>query len=193
MYVTNSINVLFCSSFVSFVYALIKQRVGMENIMEIIVVILVLFIVVYEFYRKNKNYVSLDGIQLIEGKKMTSNKYALTGKPSKLALLNGEYVPVVFRKESKNPIGKALQYEVLTYCLLMEEEGQKPSMGLIASGNLALMVSFNDKAKDDLLSLIQEIRDFEVNHPASTIPTERFIPQKNKCGKCFRTNECKML
>jgi len=31
VYVTNSINVLFCSSFVSFVYALIKQRVGMEN------------------------------------------------------------------------------------------------------------------------------------------------------------------
>ncbi len=105
-----------------------------------------------------------------------SEKYQLTGKPDYILKTKDGLIPLEIKsslKPSKPYYSHVMQ--LISYCLLMEEEGNKPEYGLLQYKNGNFFVSYNEKRKEELLNILKNMREVK-ECPAKV--------KSSRCGKC---------
>ena len=158
--------------------------------MSIIVIELVLILLVliyyFKFHRGKYKTKELIGYNSKEGEKLFSEKYELAGKPDFILEKEGKYFPLIV-KRSKKPKQPYFSHvmQVISYCLLLEENGKKIENGFIQySNDEPFFIPYDEKMKEYLKSVLNEMREsFDKNNFEKTT-------NKNKCEKCGHREEC---
>jgi len=154
----------------------------------IVIEIIVVFALIVYFLKFNRKYKTkeLIGYNKKEGEKLFSEKYELAGKPDFVLEKEGKYFPLIVKrsKKPKQPYFSHLM-QLISYCLLLEEDGKKVENGFIQySENEPFFIPYDNKMKEYLLSVLNEMREsFEKNNFEKTL-------NKNKCEKCLHKEEC---
>ena len=154
----------------------------------IVIEIIVVFALIVYFLKFNRKYKTkeLIGYNKKEGEKLFSEKYELAGKPDFVLEKEGKYFPLIVKrsKKPKQPYFSHLM-QLISYCLLLEEDGKKVENGFIQySENEPFFIPYDNKMKEYLLSVLNEMREsFENEKFEKTL-------NKNKCLKCIHREEC---
>lgn len=122
------------------------------------------------------------------GKPLYANDLQLVGKPDYLVEQHDGMIIPVELKSSRAPRepreGHLLQ--LAAYCLLVEENyGIRPSHGILQYQDKAFAVEYSDDLEDDLLDVIDEMRQGLQGHEL-----ERDHNEWQKCAKCGVRNHC---
>ena len=150
-----------------------------------IIVILILVIYFLKFHKRYKTR-ELIGYDKKEGERLFSEKYELAGKPDFVLEKDGKYFPLIL-KRSKKPKQPYFSHvmQLVSYCLLLEENGNKVENGFIQySDNEPFFIPYDEKMKEYLLSVLNEMRE--------AFDNEKFekTSNMNKCEKCVHKEEC---
>jgi CRISPR/Cas system-associated exonuclease Cas4 (RecB family) len=108
--------------------------------------------------------------------------------------MNADQLGGESRANTKTRGGNSQEIEVLSYCLLLEEKGQKVEYGLIAlkGTQTAQKIFYTDAEREKIVALINEIRDFDQEYTA-TCPPYRYNGSAANCQNCFRSSPCKIM
>ncbi len=114
-------------------------------------------------------------------------RYALTGKPDYLLVVDGRYVPVEVKPErhAPRPYESDLM-QLVAYCVLIEETmGQAPPYGLLRYADTTFRIPYTPTARATLLSTLNTMRSYLY---AADCDRSHQIPQR--CAGCGFVQIC---
>ncbi len=114
-------------------------------------------------------------------------RYALTGKPDYLLVVDGRYVPVEVKPErhAPRPYESDLM-QLVAYCVLIEETmGQAPPYGLLRYADTTFRILYTPTVRATLLSTLDTMRSYLY---ASDCDRSHQIPQR--CAGCGFVQIC---
>lgn len=113
-----------------------------------------------------------------------SEKYRLTGKPDYLLIGdNNNCIPVEIKSSVVSDTRESDVLQLLTYCLLAEENGYAVSFGRLEYQNRIFDIPYGPEERKEVLDILAEIRNSERLHLDQ-------VPQVNDnrcCGCKYRT------
>lgn len=115
-----------------------------------------------------------------------SKKYGLTGKPDFILKTKDGLLPLEI-KHSEKPKQPYFSHvmQLISYCLLMEESGNRPRYGFIRyKGGKAFSIPYTENMKSSLLKTMQEMRDY-LDSGEGPEPIRKY-----RCEKCSYQSEC---
>lgn len=117
---------------------------------------------------------------------LKSERYGLTGRPDYILERNGEIIPVEV-KSGRKPKGPLFSHvlQVAAYCLLLEEEGNKVSQGILRYGDMEHEVEFDAELRSILLDKLNEMRKLMRSQDV-----HRNHHRPGKCHSCSRREMC---
>lgn len=117
---------------------------------------------------------------------LRSERYGLQGRPDYILEVEGETVPVEL-KSGRTPKGPLFSHilQVAAYCLLLEEEGEKVSHGIIRYEGVEHEIEFNLDLRNMVLSKLEEMRSLMVSEDV-----HRNHHRPGKCRSCSRREGC---
>jgi CRISPR-associated exonuclease Cas4 len=117
---------------------------------------------------------------------LKSERYGLTGRPDYILERGGEIIPVEV-KSGRKPKGPLFSHvlQVAAYCLLLEEEGNKVSHGILRYGDMEHEVEFDAELRSILLGKLKEMRRLR-----SSGDVHRNHHRPGKCHSCSRREMC---
>ena len=117
---------------------------------------------------------------------LRSERFGLTGRPDYILERGGEIIPVEV-KSGRKPKGPLFSHvlQVAAYCLLLEEEGNKVSHGILRYGDMEHEVEFDAEMRSLLLGKLKEMRRLKV-----TEDVHRNHHRPGKCHSCSRRDMC---
>ncbi len=117
---------------------------------------------------------------------LRSERYGLTGRPDYILERGGDIIPVEV-KSGRKPKGPLFSHvlQVAAYCLLLEEEGNKVSHGILRYGDMEHEVEFDAEMRSILLGKLKEMRRLKV-----TEDVHRNHHRQGKCHSCSRRDMC---
>ena len=117
---------------------------------------------------------------------LKSERYGLTGRPDYILERNGEIIPVEV-KSGRKPKGPLFSHvlQVGAYCLLLEEEGNKVSHGILRYGDMEHEVEFDAELRSILLGKVKEMRRLMESEDV-----HRNHHRPGKCHSCSRREMC---
>jgi len=116
---------------------------------------------------------------------LRSERYRMVGRPDELRRLrDGRVVPVEFKSRATPPRGPTPSHvvQVRAYCLLVEDAtGVAPPYGVLRYSDGEFRVRWDDRARDELLSLRSELlRPYD----------GRATPSRARCVRCAWFDGC---
>ena len=120
-------------------------------------------------------------------KLLMSEKHKVRGRPDYILEIDGEDVPVEV-KTGRTPKGPFFSHilQIASYCLLLEEEnGQRPSYGIVKYGDTEFEIDYDETLKELLLAKLDEMRKLRVIGEA-----HRNHNREGKCRNCSRRDIC---
>ncbi len=126
-------------------------------------------------------YVGMETSRLLK-----SERYGLTGRPDYILERGGEIIPVEV-KSGRKPKGPLFSHvlQVAAYCLLLEEEGNKVSHGILRYGDMEHEVEFDAELRSILLGKLKEMRRL-----LNSEDVHRNHHRQGKCHSCSRREIC---
>ncbi len=117
---------------------------------------------------------------------LRSERYGLTGRPDYILERNGEIIPVEV-KSGRKPKGPLFSHvlQVGAYCLLLEEEGNKVSHGILRYGDMEHEIEFDAELRSILLGKVKEMRRLMESEDV-----HRNHHRPGKCHSCSRRDMC---
>lgn len=117
---------------------------------------------------------------------LRSERYGLTGRPDYILERGGEIIPVEV-KSGRKPKGPLFSHvlQVAAYCLLLEEEGNKVSHGILRYGDMEHEVEFDAELRSILLGKVKEMRRLRTSEDV-----HRNHHRPGKCHSCSRREMC---
>ncbi len=117
---------------------------------------------------------------------LRSERYGLTGRPDYILERGGEIIPVEV-KSGRTPKGPLFSHvlQVAAYCLLLEEEGNKVSHGILRYGDMEHEVEFDAELRSILLGKVKEMRRLRTSGDV-----HRNHHRPGKCHSCSRREMC---
>lgn len=117
---------------------------------------------------------------------LKSERYGLTGRPDYILERGGEIIPVEV-KSGRRPKGPLFSHvlQVAAYCLLLEEEGNNVSHGILRYGDMEHEVEFDAELRSILLGKVKEMRRLK-----SSRDVHRNHHRPGKCHTCSRREMC---
>ena len=140
--------------------------------------------------KKKREEVAIEGDIRYVGRQtsrlLKSERYGLTGRPDYILERGGEIIPVEV-KSGRKPKGPLFSHvlQVAAYCLLLEEEGNKVSHGILRYGDMEHEVEFDAEMRSLLLGKLKEMRRLKV-----TEDVHRNHHRPGKCHSCSRREMC---
>ncbi|MDH7508272.1 MAG: CRISPR-associated protein Cas4 [Methanomassiliicoccales archaeon] len=115
-----------------------------------------------------------------------SEKYGIVGKPDYVIEVNGEAVPVEV-KTGRKPRGPLFSHilRVGAYCLLLEEDGEKVSHGILKYDDVEYEIEYDEELKKIILAKTEEMRNL-----LKTGGVHRNHHRVGKCISCSRRAIC---
>jgi CRISPR-associated exonuclease Cas4 len=117
---------------------------------------------------------------------LRSELHGLQGRPDFILEVEGEAVPVEL-KTGRTPKGPLFSHilQVAAYCLLLEDEGEKVSHGLLRYEEAEHEVEFNDDMRQMVLGKLDEMRSL-----MQSGRVHRNHNRPGKCRSCSRRERC---
>lgn len=116
-------------------------------------------------------------------KALFSSKYRLVGKPDFILHTKDGPLPLEI-KHSKRPNQPYFSHvmQLISYCLLMEERGDRPKYGFIQyREGKAFSITYTEAMKASLLKIMGEMR---------SCTDKPKVVRRNKCERCGYREEC---
>jgi len=159
----------------------------LEIVITIVVIVLLVLIVLLKLTKVPKqvymNKTAYSDHREKVSKAFYSSKYDLTGKPDYILHTKDGPLPLEIKntKRPKKPYFSHVM-QLVSYCLLMEEDGKKPKYGFIQyKGGKAFSVSYTDKMKEKLISIMNKMKKI------NSKPKAR---RSYRCDKCGYFGDC---
>jgi len=140
--------------------------------------------------KRKREEVAIDGdiryVGMETSRLLKSERYGLTGRPDYILERNGEIIPVEV-KSGRKPKGPLFSHvlQVAAYCLLLEEEGNKVSHGILRYGDMEHEVEFDAELRSILLGKVKEMRRLR-----GSGDVHRNHHRPGKCHSCSRREKC---
>ena len=140
--------------------------------------------------KKKREEVAIEGDIRYVGRQtsrlLKSERYGLTGRPDYILERGGEIIPVEV-KSGRKPKGPLFSHvlQVAAYCLLLEEEGNTVTHGILRYGDMEHEVEFDAEMRSMLLGKLKEMRRLKV-----TGDVHRNHHRPGKCHSCSRREMC---
>jgi CRISPR-associated exonuclease Cas4 len=118
---------------------------------------------------------------------LIARRYGLVGKPDYVLEARGQFVPVEVKpgRTAQEPYPSDMM-QLAAYCLLIEEtSGVRPRYGLLRYAHATFKIPFDNRLRDELITLIGEMRASE-----PTISAHRSHKQAARCGPCSFRSQC---
>jgi CRISPR-associated exonuclease Cas4 len=117
---------------------------------------------------------------------LRSERLGLQGRPDYILEIEGEMVPVEI-KSGRTPKGPLFSHilQVAAYCVLLEEEGQKVTHGILRYDEAEHEIEYNQDLRLMVLSKLEEMRSLK-----RTGDVHRNHHRPGKCHSCSRREGC---
>jgi CRISPR-associated exonuclease Cas4 len=117
---------------------------------------------------------------------LVSERLGLQGRPDYILEQEGESVPVEL-KSGRTPRGPLFSHilQVAAYCVLLDEEGETVTHGIIRYEEAEHEVEFNDDMRDLVISKLREMRSM-----SRSGDVHRNHNRPGKCRSCSRRQMC---
>ncbi|WP_019177545.1 CRISPR-associated protein Cas4 [Methanomassiliicoccus luminyensis] len=117
---------------------------------------------------------------------LRSKEHGLTGRPDYVLEMEGELVPVEV-KTGRVPRGPLFSHilQVAAYCLILEEQGDKVSRGILRYGEVEHEIEYDEALRSLLLAKLEEMR-----RAIGTGEVHRNHERPGKCRSCSRRVRC---
>jgi CRISPR-associated exonuclease Cas4 len=118
---------------------------------------------------------------------LIARRFGLVGKPDYLLEARGQLVPVEVKpnRTAPEPYPSDVM-QLAAYCLLIEEtSGVRPRYGLLRYAHTTWKIPFDNRRRDELITLIEEMRMAE-----ETVSVRRSHQQAARCAQCSFRTQC---
>lgn len=144
-----------------------------------------------ELMEKKIKYAPVNGnIEYIgafgEGKKITSNRYGIRGKPDYIIKSNEDYIPVEEKSSDLDRPKFSHVMQITAYCMLIEDKyGSPPPYGVLKYKKRQFKIPYEERWKNMVIKIREDmIRDMKRGE------AHRNHNSKNKCLHCARRDYC---
>lgn len=135
---------------------------------------------------------TVDNDKVIQNKKLTSEKFRVTGKPDYILKnrFKNKYIPLEVKSREIKAMTKPLEKDVMqlaTYFLLIEDNfGSKPKYGRILYKDYMFTVYNTRKLRKKILKTIKNMDN--IQDGINNIKTSHTNPSYKKCLNCISRN-----
>jgi len=114
-----------------------------------------------------------------------SEELGLKGRVDRVVIDKNEIIPFELKTREIEKVYESDEIQITAYIMLLEKHfNKKITYGIVEAGNEKFQIEINEKNRNKVLELINEIR---------TCVSKRFPSNFSKCEKCGYKNECDEL